>query len=70
MKETASTPNIRDLRSQFLRESKIFCNLLDRKSDEINADLKTKMLDEMRQKLKALLDIINKIETQDKGKAI
>jgi hypothetical protein len=50
---------LRELRSQFLRESKKFCKVLEYNAKEINGELKDQILDEMRQNLKSLLALIN-----------
>jgi hypothetical protein len=65
MKYAASQSNIRELRSQFLRESKQFCKFLDDTTDNINGEVKAQMLEEMRQKLKYLLDVITEIERKE-----
>jgi len=56
------------MRSQFLRESKIFCKLLE-KSNDLDPDLQDEMLDQTRHNLKSLLELINQIEKQEPGTA-
>ena len=65
MKISKPKPDLRDLRAQFLKESKLFCRMLEYETPQINPELKGQMLDEMREKLKNLLQIINELEVQE-----
>ena len=67
MKFSKSKPDLREYRAQFLKESKQFCRLLEYESPQIDFKLKGQMLDEMRQKLRNLLQIINELEMQEMG---
>jgi hypothetical protein len=65
MKLSKPKPDLRELRAQFLKESKLFCRMLEFEAPEVNPELKGQMLDEMREKLKNLLQIINELEIQE-----
>ena len=65
MKLSKPKPDLREYRAQFLKESKQFCRLLEYESPQVDSKLKGQMLDEMRQKLKDILQIINELEMQE-----
>ena len=69
MRGTSLKPSVSELRSQFLLESKNFCKVIEHESREIDAHLKGQILEEMRQKLKSLLEMITELEKQEAGKS-
>jgi hypothetical protein len=68
MSSTSGKPDVSELRSEFLKESKKFCKALEYEPGEMDSELKGQILHEMRQKLKSLLQMINELEKEESGK--
>jgi hypothetical protein len=63
MHEASPKPNLRDLRSQFLKQSQLFCKALE--SNDANFELKGQVLEDLRRNLKSLLEMINLMEKEE-----
>ena len=70
MSHTTSKPTLRELRSQFLKQSKLFCRALELESQNFDEELKSQILVEMRQKMKDLMELINQMEKEESDKSI